>query len=43
MKTMRSPDYHNNGFVATDALGHIMGTYKPYIMCPTAYELRSSC
>ena len=43
MKTMCCPDYRHNGFVATDALGHIMGTQKPYTMCPTAYELRSSC
>ena len=24
MKTMRPPDYHYNGFVATHALGHMM-------------------
>ena len=25
MKTMCPPGYHHNGFVATHALGHIMG------------------
>ena len=30
MKTMFSPDYHHNGFVATHALGHMMyGFYIP--------------
>ena len=24
MKTICPPGYHNNGFVATDALGHMM-------------------
>ena len=32
MKTMCSPSYHHNGFVAT----HALGNYVPYIMCPSA-------
>ena len=35
MKTMCPPGYHHNGFVATDALGHMMYGY--------IYILRSSC
>ena len=31
MKTMFPPDYHNNDFVTTHTLGHMM-----YIMCPSA-------
>ena len=27
MKTICSPDYHHNGFVATHALGHMMYGY----------------
>ena len=27
MKTMCPPSYHHNGFVATDALGHMMYDY----------------
>ena len=28
MKTMFPPGYHDNGFLATDALGHMMYGYK---------------
>ena len=28
MKTMCLPGYHDNGFVATDALGHMMYEFK---------------
>ena len=31
IKTICTPGYHHNGFVATHALGHTM-----YIMCPSA-------
>ena len=31
MKTMCPPGYHDNGFVATHALGHMM-----YGLCPSA-------
>ena len=37
MKTMLPPGYHHNGFVATDALGHMM-----YIMCAQVHELPQS-
>ena len=31
MKTMRSPGYHHNGFVATHALGH-MNCHKAIVV-----------
>ena len=31
MKAMCPPGYHQNGFVAAHALGHMM-----YVMCPSA-------
>ena len=35
---MCPPGYHHNGFVATDALGHIM-----YITWPSAWVPQSPC
>ena len=35
MKTMCPPGYHNNGFVATHALGHMMS----HTSCDQVHEL----
>ena len=32
MKTISPPGYHQNGFAATDALGHMMYGYVPKCM-----------
>ena len=38
MKTMCPPGYHHNGFVATDALGHIMYDYTLLVMYITVHN-----
>ena len=38
MKTMCPPGYHHNGFVATDALGHMMNRKS----CAQVHELPQS-
>ena len=49
MKTMYSPGYHHNGFVATHALGQMMYGYMMYMMygynrtsCAQVHELPQS-
>ena len=36
MKTMSLPGYHRNGFVASDALGHMMCGYFEWMICQKA-------
>ena len=38
MKTMCPPGYHHNGFVATDALGHITYDYTLLVMYITVHN-----
>ena len=40
MKTMCPPGYHDNGFVATHALGHLM--YGTVHRCAQVHELPQS-
>ena len=42
VKTMCTPGYHHNGFVATDALGHMMYGYTLLVPCAHVYELSQS-
>ena len=39
MKTMCRPGYHHNGFVATHALGHMMGTLNSVCLIYSSNDL----
>ena len=37
MKTMCSPDYHHNGFMATHALRHMMDSWAHDVQLPQSH------